>query len=107
MPDQSSKQSRKVRRAKATAAGLAIAAFGVGTGLIAAGCGSDDEDNVDSINNAIDSVQSQAQSVQTQIDTAQEQAKSISTNIQGQVESVQSQIQTATQNNGGSGAGGY
>ena len=105
MPDQSSRPSRKVRRAKATAAGLAIAALGGFTAFIAAGCGSDNNDTVKSVNNAIDSIQSQASSVQSQVSSVSTQVQSQATSVKSQVESVQSQVQTATQSNGGSGYG--
>jgi hypothetical protein len=91
------------------AAGCAVASA-VAIGAIAVtGCGGDD--NGSDINNAIDSVQSQASSVQSQVSSAatsvQEQAESVQSEAQGQIESVQSQIQTQTQSNGGSGGGGY
>jgi hypothetical protein len=83
----------------ATAGTLAIG------GVAVTGCGSDDE--TEGINQAIDSVQSQAQSVQSQVSSAatqaQEQAESVQSQAQERVESVQSQISTATSKSGGQG----
>jgi predicted PurR-regulated permease PerM len=99
--------SRSTRRAATVAAVLGIAVFGAGAGFAITGCGSDS--NSDDVNNAIDSVQSQASSVQSQVSTAltnaQEQAQSVQSQVQSQVQSVQTQIQQ--KNNGGSGQYGY
>jgi len=99
------------QRARRVAAVLAIASLGAGAGLIAAGCGSDD--NNDDVNKAIDSVQSQASSVQSQISTAltnaNEQAQSVQSQAQDQVQSIQGEIdQDQKQDqNGGSDQYGY
>jgi chromosome segregation ATPase len=99
-------QSSRFERGVAIVAAAGALAIGA---VAVTGCGSDDE--TDSINEAIDSVQSQAQSVQSQISSAatsaQEQAKSVQSEAQSQIESVQSQIQTQTQSNGGPSGGGY
>jgi len=96
-----SEQSSRFTRVAAI--GAVAVAFAIG-GVAATGCGSDEE--TDSVNNAIDSVQSQAKSVQSQISTAvtgvQDQAQS----VESQIQSVQSQIQTQTQSSGGSSDGG-
>ena len=105
MEDQSSRQSPRARRAKAIAAGVAIASLGSFTAFIAAGCGSDNNDTVKSVNNAIDSIQSQASSVQSQVSSAATQVQSQANSVKSQVESVKSQVQTSTQSNGGSGYG--
>jgi len=97
MEEQSSRLTKVVAVGAVTGA-LAIA------GIAVTGCGSDDNNSSCDVNNAIDSIQSQASSVSSQV---QSQVSSISTNIQSQASSVQSQISTATQSNGGSGAGGY
>jgi hypothetical protein len=100
MAEQSSRLT-KVAAAGAVAGALAIGAIAV------TGCGSDD--NSKSINNAIDSIQSQASSVQSQISSAatsvQQQAQSVQSQVQSQVQSVQSQVQSQTQSNGGSSPG--
>jgi chromosome segregation ATPase len=97
-------QSSRFERGAAIVAAAGALAIG---GVAVTGCGSDDE--TESINEAIDSVQSQAQSVQSQISSAatsvQEQAQSVQSEAQSQIESVQSQVETQT--NEGSGGGGY
>jgi phage-related protein len=103
MEEQSSRLT-KIAAVGAVAGALAIA------GIAVTGCGSDDNNSSD-VNNAIDSIQSQASSVQSQISSVatnvQSQASSVQSQVQTQVQSVQSQIQSQTQSNGGSGAGGY
>src|SRR5919198_5554753 len=105
MEEESSRFKPGARKAWGIAAAVSIAVFGAGAGFAVSGCGSDD--NSDSVNNAIDSIQSQASSVQSQISSAatniQSQASSIATNVQSQAQSVQSQVQSQTQSNGGSG----
>jgi hypothetical protein len=90
------------RLAWVVAIGATAGALGIG-GVAVTGCGSDDE--TEGINEAIDSVQSQAQSVQSQVSSAatqaQEQAESVQSQAQERVESVQSQISTATSKSGG------
>ena len=86
------------------AAGAVAAALAIG-GLVATGCGSDNNDNSGNVNSAIDSIQSQASSVQSQVSSAATQVQSQAQSVQSQVQSVQSQIQTKTQSNGGSAAG--
>jgi hypothetical protein len=112
MSEESSRYRRQTGRADARpriiALGAVAGALAIG-GVAATGCGSDDES--DSVNNAIDSIQSQASSVQSQISSAatnaQQQAQSVQSQVQTQIQSVQSQIQTQTQSNGGSSADGY
>ena len=104
--------SRFNRRPAAIAAVLGIAVFGVGAGFAVSGCGSDDNDKVDSVNSIIDSVQSQASSVQSQASSVSSQVSTAITNAQQQAQSVQSQaqsVQTQIQqnNNGGSDQYGY
>src|ERR687888_1306802 len=105
MEEESSRFKPGARKAWGIAAAVSIAVFGAGAAFAVSGCGSDD--NSDSVNNAIDSIQSQASSVQSQISSAatniQSQASSIATNVQSQAQSVQSQVQSQTQSNGGSG----
>jgi predicted PurR-regulated permease PerM len=90
--------SRSRRRPAAVAAVLGIAVFGVGAGFAVSGCGSDDNNSVDSVNSIIDSVQSQASSVSTQVQTAVQ-------SVQSQAQSISTQIQQ--NQNGGSGQYGY
>jgi predicted PurR-regulated permease PerM len=96
MEEKSSRFVPGTRKAAAVAAALGIAVFGIGAGFAVSGCGSDDNKDV---NNAIDSVQSQASSVQSQISTAltnaQQQAQSVQSQVQSQAQSVQSQVSTA------------
>jgi predicted PurR-regulated permease PerM len=105
MEEESSRFKPRAPRAWSVAALLAVATFGVGAGVAVAGCGGDD--NSPDVNQAIDSVQSQASSVQSQISSAatgaQEQAQSVKSQAETQVQSVQSQISTATSNSGGYG----
>jgi predicted PurR-regulated permease PerM len=109
METESSRFKRGARKGWGVAAVVAIAVFGAGAGFAVSGCGSDD--NSDSVNNAIDSIQSQASSVQSQVSSAatnvQSQAQSVQSQVQSQAESVQSQVQSQTQSNGGSGVPGY
>jgi hypothetical protein len=95
-------QSSRFERGVAVVAAAGALAIGA---VAVTGCGSDDE--TDSINEAIDSVQSQAQSVQSQVSSAatsvQEQVGSVQSEAQGQIESVQSQIQEKTQTQSGGG----
>jgi predicted PurR-regulated permease PerM len=95
-------QSSRFERGVAVVAAAGALAIGA---VAVTGCGSDDE--TDSINEAIDSVQSQAQSVQSQVSSAatsvQEQVQSVQSEAQGQIESVQSQIQEKTQTQSGGG----
>jgi hypothetical protein len=95
-------QSSRFERGVAIVAAAGALAIGA---VAVTGCGSDDE--TDSINEAIDSVQSQAQSVQSQVSSAatsvQEQVQSVQSEAQGQIESVQSQIQEKTQTQSGGG----
>jgi phage-related protein len=96
------KQSISLERliaAGAVAGALAIA------GVVATGCGSDNNNSSGNINSAIDSIQSQASSVQSQVSSAITQVQTQAQSVQSQVQSVQSQVQTRTQSNGGSGAG--
>jgi 2,4-dienoyl-CoA reductase-like NADH-dependent reductase (Old Yellow Enzyme family) len=109
MDAESSRFRQVAQKGWGIAAVVAIAVFGAGAGFAVSGCGSDD--NSDKVNNAIDSIQSQASSVQSQISSAatnvQSQAQSVSSQIQSQAQSVQSQVQSQTQSNGGSGVPGY
>jgi chromosome segregation ATPase len=97
-------QSSRFERGVAIVAVAGALAIG---GVAVSGCGSDDE--TAGVNEAIDSVQSQAQSVQSQISSAatsvQEQAQSVQSDAESQIESVKSQVETQT--NEGSGGGGY
>jgi hypothetical protein len=99
-------EEQSSRFAKVAAVGAVTVAFAIAV-IAATGCGGDD--NGGDINNAIDSIQSQASSVQSQVSSAatsvQEQAQSVQSQVQSQAESVQSQIQTQTQSNGGSSPG--
>jgi hypothetical protein len=105
MEEESSRFKPGAPRAWSVAALLAIVTFGAGAGVAVAGCGGDD--NGTDVNQAIDSVQSQASSVQGQISSAatnaQQQAQSVKSQAGTQVQSVQSQISTVTSNSGGYG----
>src|SRR3954451_18935379 len=98
MEEQSSRLT-KVAAVGAVAGALAIA------GIAVTGCGSDDNNSSD-VNNAIDSIQSQASSVQSQVSSISTNVQSQASSVQTQVQSIQSQVSTATQSNGGSAAGG-
>ena len=97
MQEQSSRLT-KIAAVGAVAGALAIA------GVAVTGCGSDDNSSSD-VNNAIDSIQSQASSVQSQVSSVSTQVQSQAQSISTQVESVKSQVQTQTQSNGGSSPG--
>ena len=95
---------QSIRLERLIAAGAVAGALGI-AGVIATGCGSDNNNSSGNVNSAIDSIQSQASSVQSQITSVATQVQSQAQSIKTQVQSVQSQVQTLTQSNGGSGTG--
>jgi predicted PurR-regulated permease PerM len=105
MEEESSRSKPGARKAWSIAAVLGIAVFGVGAGVAVSGCG--DDDNSADVNNAIDSIQSQASSVQSQASSiassVSTQVQSVKSQVDTQVQSVQSQVQSATSNSGGYG----
>ena len=98
MEKESSRSAPAARKAWSVAAVLAIAVFGAGAGFAVSGCGGDDNPSSSDVNNAIDSIQSQASSVQSQVTSVatnvRSQASSISTNVQSQASSVKTQVQS-------------
>ena len=106
MRDQSSRFSGNSRRARLAAA-LVVAGLGIG----AAGCGDDENDEaVQSINEAISTAQDQAESVQSQADEAledaQDQAQSVQSEADEALDDAQKQLDEQSDDSGG-GSGGY